>query len=118
MPKQLTKRWRPNTLHEESSPEDSPPCGGTSEYPNEVECLKLRPPLVYTNQEVINYNKVDPRNLVTLWDRPCYSSAKAQPRKGAMLRGSGPSFIKIGTSLFSTTKASQWSLLSGFTLTI
>jgi hypothetical protein len=44
--------------------------------PEEVECLKIRPLVAYTNREVVNYNKVDPRNLITLWDRPCYSSAK------------------------------------------
>jgi hypothetical protein len=36
----------------------------------------LRPPVAYTNREVVNYNKVDPRNLVTLWERPCYCPAK------------------------------------------
>jgi hypothetical protein len=76
MPKQLIKRRRPSTLREESSPEDSPPHGGTPESPEEVECLKIRPLVAYTNREVVNYNKVDPRNLITLWDRPCYSSAK------------------------------------------
>jgi hypothetical protein len=34
------------------------------------------PPVVYTDQEFVNYNKVDPRNLFTLRDKPCYSSAK------------------------------------------
>jgi hypothetical protein len=32
-------------------------------------------PVVYTDWEVVNYNKVDPRNLVTLRESPCYSSA-------------------------------------------
>jgi hypothetical protein len=45
MPKQLTKRRRPTSLREESSPEDSPPRGGTPKSPDEVECLKLRPPI-------------------------------------------------------------------------
>jgi hypothetical protein len=75
MLKQLAKRWRPNTLHEESSLEDSPPHGGTPEPLEEVECLKIRPLVAYTNREVVNYNKVDPRNLITFWDRPCYISA-------------------------------------------
>jgi hypothetical protein len=74
--KQLTKRWRPNSLCEESSPKDSSPRGGTPESPEEVECLKLRPLIVFTNWKVVNYNKVDPRNVITLQDRPCYSSAK------------------------------------------
>jgi hypothetical protein len=76
MPKQLTKRWRLSSLREESSPEDYPPRGGTPESPNEVECLRMRPPVVYTDREVVNYNKVDPRNLVTLRERPCYNLAK------------------------------------------
>jgi hypothetical protein len=76
MPKQVAKRRRPSSLREESSPKDFPPRGGTPESPDEVEYLKLRPPVVYTNREVVNYNKVDPRNLVTLRDRPCYNSAK------------------------------------------
>jgi hypothetical protein len=41
-----------------------------------VECLKIRPPVVYTDREIDNYNKVDPRNFVTRRERPCYSSAK------------------------------------------
>jgi hypothetical protein len=70
-PKTLAKCWRPNTLREESSPR-----GVTPESPEEYECLKIRPPVAHTNWEVVNYNKVDPRNLITLWDRPCYCSAK------------------------------------------
>jgi hypothetical protein len=76
MSKQLAKRRRQSSLREESSLEDSPPHGGTPESPDEVECLKMRPPMFYTDQEVVNYNKVDPRNLVTLQERPCYNSAK------------------------------------------
>jgi hypothetical protein len=75
-PKQLTKRQRPSSLREESSPENSPPRGGTPKSPEEYECLKIRPSVAYTNREVVNYNKVDPRNLITLRDRSCYSSAK------------------------------------------
>jgi hypothetical protein len=63
MPKMLAKRWRPSSLREESSLMDSPPRGGTPESSDEVECLKLRPPVVFTNREVVNYNKVDPRKL-------------------------------------------------------
>jgi hypothetical protein len=66
MPKMLAKRQRPSSLREESSPKDSLPHGGTPKSPDEVECLKLRPPVVYTNQEVVNYNKVDPRSFITL----------------------------------------------------
>jgi hypothetical protein len=65
-PKQLAKRRRPSSLHEDSSPEDSPPRGATPSTPPEFECLKMRPPEVFTNQEVVNYNKVDPRKIVTL----------------------------------------------------
>jgi hypothetical protein len=37
---------------------------------------QVKPPVAHTNREVINYNMVDPRNLITLQDMPCYSSAK------------------------------------------
>jgi hypothetical protein len=47
--KQLAKRRRPNSLREESSPEASPPRGGTPESPDEVECLKMRPLVIHIN---------------------------------------------------------------------
>jgi hypothetical protein len=72
-PKTLTKHQRPITLREESSPKDSPPRGGTPDSPEEYECLKIRPPVAHTNREVINYNKVDPRNIITLCDKACYN---------------------------------------------
>jgi hypothetical protein len=59
-PKKLAKRARPNTLQEESSPEDSPPHCGTPESPNELECLKIRSAVAHTNREVVNYSKEDP----------------------------------------------------------
>jgi hypothetical protein len=74
--KTLAKHRRPNTLCEESSPEDSPPRGGTPDSLEEYECLKIRPPVAHTNREVVNYNKMDPRNIITLCDKACYSSAK------------------------------------------
>jgi hypothetical protein len=64
--KQLVKRQRPNSLHEESSPEASPPHGGTPESPDEVECLKMRPPVIHTNQDIVNYSKEDPMTLMNL----------------------------------------------------
>jgi hypothetical protein len=57
-PKKLAKRAQPSSLHEDSSPEDSPPHGPTPSSPNEFECLKMRSPKVHTNREVVNYNKV------------------------------------------------------------
>jgi hypothetical protein len=75
-PKTLARHHHPSTLREESSPEDSPPHGGTPDSPEEFECLKIRPLVAHTNWEVVNYNKEDPRNIVTLRDKPCYSSAK------------------------------------------
>jgi hypothetical protein len=74
-PKSLAKRRRPGTLREESSREDSPPRCGTPNSPKEYECLKIRPPVAYTNWKVVNYNKMDPRNIIMLCDRACYSSA-------------------------------------------
>jgi hypothetical protein len=62
-PKKVARWAKPSTLREESSPEDSPPRGGTPESPNEFECLKISPPVSHTNREVVNYNKVDPRNI-------------------------------------------------------
>jgi hypothetical protein len=56
-PKKLTKRARPSTFWEESSPEDSPPCGGSPESPNEFECLMIQSPVVHTNREVVKYIK-------------------------------------------------------------
>jgi hypothetical protein len=74
-PKQLTKRQRPSTLREESSPEDSLP-RGAAPTPNEYECLKIRPLVAHTNREVVNYNKLVPRNIVTLHEQACYNSSK------------------------------------------
>jgi hypothetical protein len=64
--KQLAKRRRPNSLHEESSPKASPPCGGTLESPDEVECRKMRAPVIHTNQDIMNYRKEDPMTLMNL----------------------------------------------------
>jgi hypothetical protein len=75
-PKKLAKRERLSSLPEESTPKDSPPHGGTPESPDELECLKIRPLVVYTNLEEVNYNMKDPRNIVTLRNKPCYSSGK------------------------------------------
>jgi hypothetical protein len=55
-PKQLAKRQRPSTLREESSPENSPPRGATPPTPDGYECLKIKPLVAHTNQEVVNYN--------------------------------------------------------------
>jgi hypothetical protein len=64
--KQLAKRWRPNSLREESSPEASPPRGDTPESLDEVECLKMRPPVIHTNRDIVNYSKEDPMTLMNL----------------------------------------------------
>jgi hypothetical protein len=47
-PKKLAKRPRPSSYQEESSPEVSPPHGGT---PDETECLKMHSPEIHTNRE-------------------------------------------------------------------
>jgi hypothetical protein len=92
-PKKLAKRARPSTLREESTHEDSPPRGGTPESPGELECLKIRPPIAHTNQEVVNYSKEDPMNLITICNKPCFSLPKG--------RGTDETFwtffIKTGT---------------------
>jgi hypothetical protein len=74
--KKLAKRARPNTFREESSPEDSPPHGGSPESPDELECLKIHSPVVHTNREVVNYSKEDPMILVSIHNKPCYSLPK------------------------------------------
>jgi hypothetical protein len=75
-PKKLAKRVRPSSLREESTLEESTPSGGTPDSLDELKCLKIRPPVVYTNREEANYNKEDPRNIVTLRNKACYSLAK------------------------------------------
>jgi hypothetical protein len=75
-PKKLSNRAWSSSLHEDSSPEDSPPHGATPSSPNELECLKMRSLKVHTNQEVVNYNKVDPRDIVTLREISCYNKCK------------------------------------------
>jgi hypothetical protein len=44
-PKKLAKKPRPSSYYEESSPEVSPPRGGT---PDETECLKMHSPEIHT----------------------------------------------------------------------
>jgi hypothetical protein len=72
-PKKLAKQAWPNSLPEASTPEDSPPHGGTPESLEEYECLKMRPLVADTNWEVVNYNKVDPRNIANLHQKACYN---------------------------------------------
>jgi hypothetical protein len=72
-PKKLVKRPRPISYQEESSPEVSPPRGGT---PNETECLKMYSLEIHTDQEIVNYSKEDPMNVMHLCNKPCYNSSK------------------------------------------
>jgi hypothetical protein len=72
-PKKLAKRSRPNSYQEESSPETTPPRGGT---PDETECLKMYPPEIHTNREIMNYSKEDPINVMHPCNKPCYNSSK------------------------------------------
>jgi hypothetical protein len=51
MPKKLAKRPRPSSYQEESSPEVSPPHGGT---PDETECLKMYSLEIHTTWEIVN----------------------------------------------------------------
>jgi hypothetical protein len=72
-PKKLAKRPWPSSCQEESSPEVSPPRGGT---PDEIECLKMYSLEIHTTQEIVNYNKEDPMNVVHLCNKPFYSLVK------------------------------------------
>jgi hypothetical protein len=72
-PKKLAKRPRPISYQEESSPEASPPRDGT---PDETECLKMYPPEIHTNREIMNYSKEDPMSVMYLRNKPCYNSSK------------------------------------------
>jgi hypothetical protein len=38
--------------------------------------LKIRAPACHINWEEVDYNKEDPRNIITLRDRPCYNRGK------------------------------------------
>jgi hypothetical protein len=72
-PKKLAKRPRAHSYQEESSPKASPSRGGT---PDETECLKMYPPVIHTNREIVNYSKEDPMNVMHLCNKPCYNSSK------------------------------------------
>jgi hypothetical protein len=72
-PKKLTKRPRPSSYQEESSPEVSPPRGGT---PDETECLKMHSLEIHTTREIVNYNKDDPLNVMHLRNKACYNLVK------------------------------------------
>jgi hypothetical protein len=72
-PKMLAKRPRPNSYQEVSSPEVSPPRGGT---PNVMECLKMHSPEIHTTREIVNYSKEDPLNVVHLHSKACYNLVK------------------------------------------
>jgi hypothetical protein len=69
-PKKLAKRPRPNSYQEESSPEVSPPCGGT---PDETKCLKMYSSEIHTTREIVNYSKENPMNVVHLRNKSCYN---------------------------------------------
>jgi hypothetical protein len=72
-PKKLAKRPRPSSYQEESSPEVSPPHGGTSD---ETECLKMYSLEIHTTREIVNYSKEDPLNVVQLRNKACYNLVK------------------------------------------
>jgi hypothetical protein len=73
--KKLAKRPRLSSYQEESSREVSPPCGGT---PDEIECLKMHSSEIHIMQEIVNYNKEDPLNVVHLRNKACYNLVKEQ----------------------------------------
>jgi hypothetical protein len=72
-PKKLAKRPWLSRYKEESSPEVSPPRGGT---PDEMECLKMYSPEIHTTREIVNYSKEDPLNVVHLLNKACYNLVK------------------------------------------
>jgi hypothetical protein len=41
-----------------------------------MEFLKMYSPEVHTNQEIMNYSKEDPMNVMHLRNKPCYSLPK------------------------------------------
>jgi hypothetical protein len=71
--KKLAKRPRLSSYKEESSPEVSPPHGGT---PDEMECLKIHSPEIHTSREIVNYSKENPLNVVHLCSKACYNLVK------------------------------------------
>jgi hypothetical protein len=72
-PKKLTKRPRPSSYQEESSPEVSAPRGGT---PDEMDCLMMYSLEIHTTWEIVNYSKEDPLNVVHLHNKACYNLVK------------------------------------------
>jgi hypothetical protein len=72
-PKKLAKRSLHISYQEESSPEVSPPCGGTLD---EMECLKMYSSEIHTMREIVNYSKEDPLNVVHLRNDACYNLVK------------------------------------------
>jgi hypothetical protein len=92
-PKKLAKRPRPSSYQEESSPEATPPHGGTLD---ETECLKMYPPMIHTNREIVNYSKEDPMIVMHLHNKLCYNSSK---EREAPMKDFGLSFIKISIRL-------------------
>jgi hypothetical protein len=91
-PKKIAKRPRPSSYQEESSPEVSPPRGGT---PDEIECLKMYSPEIHITRDIVNYSKEDPLK----WCISATRLATTWSRSGALMRDSKPSFIKIGIGL-------------------
>jgi hypothetical protein len=60
-----------------------------------MECLKIHSLVVHTNRKVVNYSKDDPMNQSPSAPSP----ATACPKREALMRDSGHSFIKISTEL-------------------
>jgi hypothetical protein len=70
--KSLAKR--PRHTPQDDSP--SPPRDARPPTSDEYEALKMRSPKVHTNCEIINYNKINPNNIVTLREISCYNNFK------------------------------------------
>jgi hypothetical protein len=53
-----------------------PPRDATPPTSEEYDDLKMRVPKIHTNHVIINYNKIDPKSIMTLCEIPCYNKSK------------------------------------------
>jgi hypothetical protein len=57
-------------------PPPPPPRDATPPTSEEYDDLKMRVPEIHTNHVIINYNKIDPKSIMTLCEIPCYNKSK------------------------------------------
>jgi hypothetical protein len=58
------------------TPPPPPPRDATPPTSEEYDDLKMRVPEIHTNHVIINYNKIDPKSIMTLCEIPCYNKSK------------------------------------------